>query len=206
MIHLTNDELYNLAELTFNDQPYNKAELTQMKHLKTCEECYRKFCAALAMMNVTSEAGYMMLSEIYNVEPLPGEKLLAVIRVIKNRINHSVAAVMEQLNEAGSRLHFAAPFMLGARSPGSEPSSISRLEEAEAEKTFVLFDAEKNELFIQLDLKPLQTDNVRVYLDFDNSERITVPLERKGNIIKGILRNIPDGDFKIRIERMDKNR
>ena len=64
MKHLTDDEIYRLAELTEECEPYNDVEMEQMEHLKTCTECFDKFCVTLALLEVTNESGYMVLSEI----------------------------------------------------------------------------------------------------------------------------------------------
>lgn len=65
MTHLTDEQLYYIAEITEEMQPYNDKEMKQMEHLKICKECYDKFCVSLALAEMTSESGYMVLSDIY---------------------------------------------------------------------------------------------------------------------------------------------
>lgn len=201
-MHLSNDELYKLAELTFENQPYDQIETEQMKHLKTCKECFEKFCAALTMIEITSEAGYAMMYEKPDPEKLISEKILAVVSVIKKHINRSAETVMEQIEKAGSALCFRAPLMLGTRGVGAGSSSVLKLEDIKSEKTFIMLDTERKELLVQIDSKFLGTDMVKVFLTDPDGDRTDIPVVKKGNIISGLLKNVPDADFEICIEKV----
>ena len=104
MMHLTGDEIFELAQLTEDGWQYSCLNLQQMEHLRTCRSCYEKFCSALAVMDVTSEGGYMVLSEIYSIDTesekfFQGRRILAVVQVIREKIEDSVSAVMKQVEQ-----------------------------------------------------------------------------------------------------------
>lgn len=208
MTHLTDEQLYNLADLTVEMQPYSEEELTQMEHLKTCESCYDKFCAALAILEVTSESGYAVLSEIYgkereNVEEnCLDERILAVLKVIRDNLKNQVTAVIEQISWNGSRFQFEPQLAYATRSIGEEAQSIYKVEDVEDEKTFVVFDSAKNELLVQINTRELINKDIKIVLEFKDGQNISVPLTKKGNLVKGSIAGIPDMNFEIRVEKM----
>ncbi len=208
MMHLTGDEIFELAQLTEDGRQYSSLNLQQMEHLRTCRSCYEKFCSALAVMDVTSEGGYMVLSEIYSIDTeteniFQGRRILAVVQVIREKIEDSVSAVMKQVEETGSVFNFTPALAAAVRGGGRTDSEIFKIEDADDDRTFIVFDAGKKELMVQINRTGLETENVKAYLCFHNSEMIEVDLEKKGRYLKGVLGNISDNDFQIRIEYMD---
>lgn len=208
MMHLTGDEIFELAQLTEDGWQYSSLNLQQMEHLRTCRSCYEKFCSALAVMDVTSEGGYIVLSEIYSIDTesekvFQGRKILAVVQVIREKIEDSVSAVMKQVEQAGSVFNFTPALAAAVRGGGRIDSEIFKIEDADDDRTFIVFDAGKKELMVQINSTGLETENVKAYIYFHNSEMIEVGLEKKGKYLKGVLGNISDNDFQIRIEYMD---
>lgn len=208
MMHLTGDEIFELAQLTEDGWQYSCLNLQQMEHLRTCRSCYEKFCSALAVMDVTSEGGYMVLSEIYSIDTesekvFQGRRILAVVQVIREKIEDSVSAVMKQVEQAGSVFKFTPALAAAVRGGGRTDSEIFKIEDADDDRTFIVYDAGKKELMVQIHSTGLETENVKAYICFHNSEMIEVDLEKKGKYLKGVLGNISDNDFQIRIEYMD---
>lgn len=208
MMHLTGDEIFELAQLTEDGWQYSSLNLQQMEHLRTCRSCYKKFCSALAVMDITSEGGYMVLSEIYSIDTesekvFQGRRILAVVQVIREKIEDSVSAVMKQVEQAGSVFNFTPALAAAVRGGRRIDSAIFKIEDADDDRTFIVFDAGKKELMVQINSTGLETENVKAYICFQNSEMIEVDLEKKGKYLKGVLGNISDNDFQIRIEYMD---
>ena len=230
MKHLTDDQIYRLAVLTEEMEPYDSCEMEQMEHLKTCKECYDKFCAALSLVAVTSESGYMVLADIYETEnlfemedvkeiekicqtgTLPGssknEKILAAVKVVRQKVEETVSAVIEQIEEIESMFKFRPALAFSARSiknvnakdTDDEIPATVKVKNIEDEKTFIMFDAKNNQLMVQVNVKELESKEIAVYLDFGNHERQEVPLERRGNIVKGVVSDLPEADFSVYIE------
>lgn len=206
MMHLTDDEIFDLAQITEDFQIYSSLNLQQMEHLKTCESCYRIFCSALAVLDMTSESGYMFLSGLYGMDAAkkvsPASKILAVVQIAREKIKESASAVIRQVEQAGTVFKFTPVLAAAVRGNRETNPEIFRAEDVDDEKTFIVFDAGKRELMIQINRAKLEAERVRVYLCFDNSETIEVSLEEKGKYLRGVLRDISDQDFQIRVERL----
>lgn len=208
MMHLTGDEIFELAQLAEEYQPYSSLNLQQMEHLKTCNSCYRKFCAARAVIDVTSESGYMVLFDIYglnieNKKVSPYKRILAVVQIIQKNIEKSASAVIRQVKQDGAVFQFTPALAAAVRGRRGTGSEIFKAEDVDDERTFIIFDAGKRELMIQINRAGLKSENIKVFVCFRDSEIMEMGLEEKGRFLKGFLRNIPDNDFQIRIECID---
>ena len=207
MIHLSDEQIYRLAEATEKMQVYSEDELIHMDHLETCKECYEKFCVMSALLEVTSEGGYMFMAmererakkTIVSVPIM--NKVLAVVQVIRNRMETTVSKAMEQIMTADAGYQFVPSLAMATRGLNSGSSSVLKIEELNDEHTFIVFDETENELTVQLNMSQAEADALRVYLSFDAHETIEVPLTRKGKLVKGSVTNIPPVDFQIHVER-----
>ena len=207
MIHLSDEQLYNLAELTMEMQPYNEEEIEQMGHLKECEDCYNKFCCMLALLEVTEESGFMVLSEIYGEAAKTvsnmSKNVLAVVKVARDKIDKAKSVIMEQIEGVESIFQFEPSFAFATRGLEGENITVSKLEDIEDEKTFLVFDGEKSELYVQFNLKHIELDNLKVFIESKGGERLNIPVEKNGNLVCGIMKNIPEDNFEIYIEKTD---
>ena len=118
------------------------------------------------------------------------------------KIKESASAVIRQVEQAGTVFKFTPVLAAAVRGNRETNPEIFRAEDVDDEKTFIVFDAGKRELMIQINRAKLEAERVRVYLCFDNSETIEVSLEEKGKYLRGVLRDISDQDFQIRVERL----
>lgn len=66
-MHLMDNDLYSLADLTDNGWPYNCADLVKMEHIRLCGICYKRFCIALAISAMMGESRRTNFSQIYLV-------------------------------------------------------------------------------------------------------------------------------------------
>lgn len=206
MTHLTEDQIYKLAELTIEAQPYAKEELAQMEHLKECKSCYEKFCTLLALLDATSESGYTILSEVFSkvnkkekVDHV-SENILAVLRVVRNNVEKTVSSVIEQIGWNESQFQFEPQLAFATRGIEKKNSTIYKVENVDDEKTFVLFDYYRNELMIQINTKNLNNKNIKLYIEFEDGSKKTIMNEKKGKIVYGVMRNIPEMNFEIHME------
>ena len=205
MKHIDFDALYHLAGLVIEDAPLEDNQIEQMYHISECKTCYDEFCSIIAILEATNETGmiairHILRDRIKSSEENVGKKILAVISVKAKMIREKISVVMEQLQDDVSSLCFEAPLAMAARSTDSDiVPKVSKLEDIENERTFILFDSESRILYIQLDVRDLESDNFSVYLVMSNGEKRMIPLSRDGNLLKSTIENITDTDFKILI-------
>jgi len=210
MNHLNDDELLRLAEVTEELLSYDEVELRLMEHLKFCEDCYKKFCTTLALVEVTSESGYMILSDMYgitdteNVVQEINDRALAVIGVFRRQMEDGVRIFLEQIQQTGSAFCFAPVLAAGTRGSAEDESDICKLEDLDDEKTFLFFDSASNEILLQINTKSLEESEIRAFIVSESGEKTEILLEKKGKLRKGVVKNPPKDDFKIEIEELEE--
>ena len=197
MKHIEFDDLYHLADLTIEDAPLDDYLIEQMHHLAECKACYDEFCSIIAILETTNETGMMVVRQILSNRIKSSEenivqKVLAVISVKTKRIKEQINVVMEQLQNDVSSLCFEARNAESNMTP-----KISRLEDVENEKTFIVFDSKLRNLYIQIDVRNLTSDKLSAYLAFSDEEKKMIPLSRDGYLLKGKINNITNADFEI---------
>lgn len=205
MMHLGFEELFSLAEVSASQDGFDDIQLEQLEHLKTCKDCYESFCLLSALSDVMSESGGYALSNdsVSLVNEVAKEltvKVLARFQVVRNTAVGVIGAVLEQIDQATSSLQFGPSLAMATRGTGKTDSSVIRLEEFEDEKTYVVFNSDTNEIRIQINVRGLDAKNLNIYIEFDDSSRMRLPITKRGSIVKGTIGNVPDGNFQIVIE------
>lgn len=205
-MHLSFDELYQLAQASVNQEGFDDLQIEQLEHLKTCRECYESFCLLSALSDVMSESeSYRLFSENAavlesNLVRTVKSVVLAKLQVIRSAAEKSFGAVLEQLDQAAASLKFGPSLAVATRGAASGDSKVIRLEEFEDDKTYIVFNPETNEVKIQISVRGRDIESLHIYLVFDNDARIELPVTKRGSIIKGAMEDIPSGDFQIVIE------
>ena len=203
MKHIDFNNLYHLATLTIDDAPLDELQIEQMNHIADCKDCYDEFCSIMAILEVTNETGMIAVRKILSdklnsFEDSVVQKVLAVISVRAKVIKEQISVIMEQLQSNINGLCFEAPLAMATRNVEPDtPPKISKLEDIENEKTFILFDPARGSMYVQLDIRDLTSDTISVHLEFPNKKKREIPLTRDGYILKGELNNITDTDFEI---------
>lgn len=206
MMHLSYDELYRLSEASVNQEGFDDEQIEQLEHLKTCRDCYESFCLLSSLADVMSESGSYMLDKkaaasiVTEVANGVKTKVLAKIQVVRNAASTTVGAVLEQIDQATAALQFGPSLAMATRGGGKTESTAIRLEEFEDDKTYIVFKPESNELEIQVNVRGMEIDNLRVYVEFVDLTTIDIPVTKRGNIVKGSLKDIPDCDFQVYLE------
>lgn len=198
MIHLSDDDILQLAETIEENLILSKEQLEMMNHLKECGICYDKFCGAIALMEVTGESGSVYLSEIFAVQSVeslqsqPETKTLAILNVIMKTVRGKIETVIEQANVAGSAFRFQPSIAMGTRSVSGNRGSVHKVEDSNDEKTFIAIDSERKELLLQVNAKELSASGIKAYLQLSSGEKKEIQIERKGFIFIGKINNLPD--------------
>ncbi len=209
MTHLSEDALLRLAERTEADLPYSDSELKMMDHLKSCVPCYNKFCSALALLSVTSESGYAVLSEMYALKkedrPLrrASNKILAAVDLAINRLAENVDVVLDQVRSAGDAFFFHPSLAMATRGLSESGQGIYKVEDINDEKTFIAVDPVGGGLLIQINTKELGNIRLRVYLQLEGGGTVEIPLRQKGKLCKGQISALPSERFQIVVEAVD---
>lgn len=209
MTHLSEDQIMHLAEASEDMIPYSALEKDMMLHLRSCEECYSQFCSCLALLEVTSESGYAVLSEIYGMEYAKslavkaGNKILAVVNLVKTKLMENIDVIMEQAEGSGDSFRFRPALATAARGLSESSKKMYKLEDVADEKTFIIMDPVNDELLIQINTKTIPYEKIRVYLRTESGEIIDCDMTAKGKIYKGIIKELPSEKFQIVIEEAE---
>lgn len=204
MLHLTEEQLIRLAEKSESYLPYDAQEEEQMLHLRRCEACYERFCAALVLLETTGDAGALVLAEALAQERKkqtaaePG-RILAAVRVAYQRLMDGLDDAVRQLASAGAALQFQPALAAGARGQ-AEGAGSCVLEDVADAKTFLMIDGERGELFLQLRGVP-GGGTPKAYLQTDSGKRTEIPLQQRDGVYKGMLTELPTEDYQILIEQ-----
>ena len=189
MKHIDFNNLYHLATLTIDDAPLDELQIEQMNHIADCKDCYDDFCGIMAILEVTNESGMIAVRKILSdklnsSEDSVVQKVLAVISVRAKVIKEQISVIMEQLQSNINGLCFEAPLAMATRNVEPDtPPKISKLEDIENEKTFILFDPARGSMYVQLDIRDLTSDTISVHLEFPNKKKREIPLTRDGYIL-----------------------
>lgn len=211
MMHLSDEEILQLAEAAEEHLVFTNDQLEMMDHLKTCKLCYKKFCGALTLLEVTSDYGSVYLSELYGMEyakSLASHETvitLAVLNLIMQNINEKRATVLEQVARAGDIFKFRPAVSMAARSTSASSASIYKLEDISDEKTFVAVDPASGELLLQINTSDLCCKKIRVFLQSDSDQNIEIHMEPIGSIYKGRAFDIPNEEARLVIQAFDES-
>ena len=210
MNHLTDDELFRLAEITNEYFSYDEDELKMMEHLKNCKACYDKFCSTLILVEVTSDEGYMTLSELYGMScaefsvQMLTNQVLAVVGVVKQQVTDGIKLILEQFEKKDAVFCFEPALAMGTRGSASAESNTYKMEDVEDEKTFMILDSQNKELLLQINTKDLDFAEVKVFIVLDSGQQTEIELDRKGKLLKGIIRDVTSDNFQIIIEGINE--
>ena len=199
MNHLTDDEIFRLAEVTEEELIYDEHEVGLMQHLKSCRECYDKYCTALALMEVTSDSGYMALSKMYDMAEDQSQvsenmsQVLAVIQLVKEKVEKGLHFILDQIEQPDTFFHFQPVVFAGARGKEHVNTHICKLEDMDDEKTSVFVDSQSDAIMVQI--------NIHAFLQTKSGRKLDIPLKKSGKIYKGVLEGLPSEEFKIIIEK-----
>lgn len=207
MSHIEFDMLYRLAEMVDDDQPFNGEEIKAMEHISNCKECYDKFSSIFSIIEVTSDSGYIALSNIFNIGndfveiEKNSKKVMLVISVMMCKIKNTASVMMKQVKPVRDGFIFEMPLAIAARNIDSaRETEIRRLEDIENEKNYVIVDPSANELLVQVDTRALKGKDVDIYIIQESGKKVSIPVERIGLLIRGKLSKIPNEQFYLYIE------
>ena len=206
MNHISYDDLYELAMAIDDDKVLTQVQLNLLDHMSECDECYDEFCSISAIVAATSELGYRVLKnapvqEVRNIKETIDDTLYYIVNFTINKIQKGYSILTEQVNKLREGFVFDAPVALATRGAGgTDEKSVWRLEEINNEKTFVLVDPEKKELYVQIEASDIKGLEPHIYILDETGTKSYISVSRIGNVFSGKIDNIPTDKFSLHIE------
>lgn len=180
MIHLTDNQIYNLADSTLRGLPYDDEQLLCLEHLRECEGCFRIFCATLAVRKSVAQGlkAYSANSKLHKSER---EKLIACIRILKSRVNSKPVYELIQFDNPYQKLMFTSQ-KGSSLTPDSSDCGIQRYEDKSNKSSYVTIDNKSKRLNIQIDTSQFDCKDIDVYVCEGNNWTI-LPSSKINNIL-----------------------
>lgn len=193
MNHLSDDQIYTLAGKVIGDADLTAEEAAALKHVAECDECYHLLSCMMAMQNVARNMGQFAAPAQAPVR----ETITAVIRLVADQVNAALDQIGSGLNAWTFR---RAPLSLAGARSGGRRSAVKKLADADNARTFVAYDPERKLLVIQLD--PGECDGApRAFLAAADATRTEIPLQLRGEVYWGEVRDLDGGDYEIILEK-----
>lgn len=206
MTHLTDDQLYHLAELSSKAELLNAEEELLLDHIKSCRECFNKYCVMATLLDATSlSCGLVFDSDALQVREraiAPAKRLLASLRITYQQLQYKMTLVGEQIQQNLSAFAFEPIFATAVRGGGASKAMLLRMEDIDDEDSYFVYDAERHKILLQFGLRNNTPERIKAYLKFDDQSIIDIPLEQNGSYLRGIVSDIPSKNFEVRIEEI----
>ena len=204
MMHLTDEEIYLLAEKKITDQEYDDCEFEKLSHIRSCDNCYKLFCASLAVAEVMNppeiiEDYYEEALNQKNKPSISPDNILASIKIIRQQFSDTVSAIVQQVQKSASPFSFVSALPMASRGNTSNIEETVKIELEQANETWIAYDPLTRDLAIRLEEAQLPSETVHAYVRSAGHEDIEIPLQRAGNYYMGFLSGIEIEDFDLQI-------
>lgn len=200
-MHISEDQILELADKTANHQLLTPEQFEYLEHLKKCKECYEKFCVFSLMVDATSGnyietvlAPQKLMNEVISKSK---RTIYAALDVVVTRVNTIAKVTMEQVHKLDFGLEFGPSLAMATRGIDSNPSNGVRYEDVEDEKTYIFYEPNKGELVIQINSALVEAESVLVYVKYETGKQIDVPMIKKGKVFYGSISGVYDDKFSI---------
>lgn len=202
MTHISDAQLYHLAMKIAAEADLTEEEAAYMEHITECNDCYHMICAMMAMQEVTAHIGTLSLETACTADQAPIHETVKTITAAIHLAIHTAKAALEQI-EAGADnwLFRSAPMALaGVRSISKKPASdTKKIIDTANHQTFVAYDPAQKLLVVQIDAADRGTAP-RAFVKWSD-QMIEVELEKRENLFWGQVRDLPEGEYEILLEK-----
>lgn len=204
MTHLTDDQLFHLAELSCNAELLTPEEEHQLEHIKSCRECFNKYCVLATLMDATSLSCGLVFDQnalqVQKTVSTTARKLLASLRITYQHMQEKIGLLGEQLQQNLSTYAFESVLATTVRGGASSKTSVLRMEDIDDEGTYLIYDAENHKIMLRFAIKSTAPEKIMAYLKFEDQSTLDISLIQDGSYMKGSATDIPSGNFEVRIE------
>lgn len=208
MMHISEDQMLELAEKTANHQLLTSEQFEYLEHLKKCKECYEQFCVFSMMVDATSGnyidtvlAPQKLMSEVISKSK---HTIYAVLDVVVTRVNSIAKVTMEQVHKLEFGMEFGPALAMATRGIDNNLSNGVRYEDIEDEKTYIFYEPDKRELVIQINSALVDAESVMVCVKYETGKQIDVPMIKKGKMFYVSIADVHDDKFSILVEAAEE--
>lgn len=200
MSHLSRETLYRLAGLVTWDMGFGEQDVIDMTHIRTCESCYRKLCANMAIMEAVDEFGFADVAELEQTHC--DSRKVAARRKETARVEIALTvdrfcAELAVISAAGG-WSFAAAVAQCGQSSRMTMCQPSRLEDMADSNTFLEVDPLDQRLVIRLS-EELAARKPCAFLVTPEGEKRTIRLTGDPSGVK--LPALPEGSYRLILEK-----
>lgn len=197
MNHLTDDQLYELATKIATRAAFSEVDVANLQHIGQCDECYKMLCCIIAMQDISLHLDEFIVSPASAQTAISAkENVTAVIRIAISKVK----TLLEQVEANIAGWSFDAPLAIAGARSNRSTHNVHKLEDIDNSKTFVAFDTDKKVLVIQID--GCTEDNLPVVqLKMPDGSTQDVSLEKKGSVLWAEVHDLPEGEYKIFLNR-----
>ena len=193
MKHLTDDQIYILAQKVAAEADLTPEEAENLRHAADCDECYHLLCCMMALQDMTENIGRYAVDRGVPVR----ERISAVLRLAVRTVN----TALDQLESGGWNFRSAPMTLAGTRSAGRRAAgTVKKLADPDNSQTFVAYDAAKQLLMIQVDSADCPEPPQAAILLPDGS-RIAVEFEKRAHLFWAEVPGLPEGEYRILMEK-----
>lgn len=202
MSHLSNETLYRLAGLAVWDMGFEAQDAENMRHMLSCDKCYRKLCAHMAMMEAVGDFGFTGAMPVQVQSTSSCSRAIARQKQWTARVEigltvKAYCAEIEVISASGG-WSFARPAAKTAFGGAMALCPPTRLEDMSDCNTFVEVDPEDDRLVIRLS-EAVAGQEPRAFLIMPDGEKRPVGLGGSRSGAK--LPSLPEGQYRIILEK-----
>lgn len=197
MTHLTDAQMYSLANKINLKAAFSADEIAYMDHIAKCDDCYHLLCCVMAMQDISLHLGEFAKGPLTAGATAPIQNSIsAIIRLAVSKVK----PLLEQVEANIASWSFDTPLAVsGARSSRSA-NEIHKLEDIDNSKTFIAFDPDKKVLVIQIDGNTAEALPI-VHLKMPDGSVRDISLEKKGSVLWAEVHNLPEGEYDIILKK-----
>ena len=201
MSHLSFEVIYRLAGLVTWDMGFEEQDAKNMMHMKSCERCYRQFCATMRMMDALDDFGFVEKQRSAGQQT---HRKIAAQRKNTARVEIGMTVdcfctELEVLSASGG-WSFVRPASVNASAGVVMLCPPTRLEDLDDTRTYLEVDPEDGRLHIRLALGCFG-QNPQVWLIDPAGEKTPVPLTDCAKSLEAKLPAMPSGKYRLLLEK-----
>lgn len=197
MKHLTDKQIFSLAETVVSSRRFTREDELAMLHIANCQSCYELLKCMMAVMEITNHMDVVI--SMPTAEPAadhtPAESGAIIKIVVLN-----VTAMLEQLRKETSEWDFDKSFALsGVRSGQDDYMDIPAIDDNNSDSS-VSYDPATRTLSIQIDGYGLSAAP-KAYLKYPDGRSLDIVFKKQANIYWAEVHDLEDGEYQLVLEK-----
>lgn len=198
MMHLSDDQIYDLSIKVLEEVEFTASDIQRMKHMAQCEDCYQMLCCVMAMRDVSNHLGdFLQTEETLPVQSPVRNSITAAIRVVID----SLQPILKQVNEGLECWTFCkAPVALAGVRSGRKKSAVHKLIDSDNSRTYIAYDPVKKLLVIQIDSRDCEIAPT-AYLKEIGGECKRITFGHQDGLYRAELQGCLEGEYELILQK-----